>query len=342
MLERALSVFRSDGVSNPPLALDYCAVARVCAGEFTAAEAMGDEARAISVAISNPDVSISRPSRPILAGWRGRQADALRLIEASDSDAARRGEGIMIGASRYATAVLYNGLGHYKHALDAAQQAVEHPCEVATSRWALPEQIEAATRTGKAETAARALEQLSESTRASGTDWALGIEARSRALISEGETAESLYREAIGAAPPHPRRRGARPLPSSVRRMAAPRGPAPRRPRAAAQRARAVQGVRHGGVGRTRASRAPADRRARPQRTPPTRDDLTPQEAQICRLASDGATNQQIAAQLFLSPSTIDYHLRKAFRKLGVNSRRQLKQQVIQPTEHVEPAAREP
>ncbi|HUE27010.1 MAG TPA: AAA family ATPase [Solirubrobacteraceae bacterium] len=323
-----------------PLALDYCAVSRVCAGEFTAADAMGDEARAISVAISNPDVSIGRPSRPFLAGWRGRQAEALQLIEASDRDAARRGEGIMIGAGRYATAVLYNGLGHYEHALDAAQAAVECPWEVATSRWALPEQIEAATRSGKAETAARALVQLSESTRASGTDWALGIEARSRALMSEGEIAESLYREAIE------RLRRTRVL-VELARCHLLYGEWLRRE---GRRLDAREQLRSAHELSTEfgmeafAERAGVELRATGEhprkRTVGTRDDLTPQEAQIARLAAGGATNQEIAAQLFISRSTVDYHLRKAFRKLGVKSRHQLKQHLLHPGAHAEPATR--
>jgi tetratricopeptide (TPR) repeat protein len=165
-------------------------------GEFASARALGEEAREVSVAIGNPDVSISSS---FLAGWRGREMEALRLIEASDRDAADRGEGRRIGAGRYATAVLYKGLGRYEDALAAAQEALEYPRELATSRWALPEQIEAAGRGRTPESAACALAQLSETTRAGGTAWALGIEARSRALLTEGEPAEPLYRQAIEA-----------------------------------------------------------------------------------------------------------------------------------------------
>ena len=236
MLKRALSAVRGDGLSNEdalrwlwlacitalqlwddeswrvlsdryvqlardagaltvlPLALNYCTGSRVAAGEFAAAEAFGEEARGVSLAIANPDVSISSLN---LAGWRGRQTEALELIGASDRDAVARGEGRRIGAGRYAAAVLYNGLGRYQLALTAAKRALQYPLELATSRWALPEQIEAAVRSGQPEPAAVALRQLSESTRASGTDWAVGIEARARALLSEGEVAEGLYREAI-------------------------------------------------------------------------------------------------------------------------------------------------
>jgi DNA-binding CsgD family transcriptional regulator len=320
-----------------PHALDYRASCRLWAGEFASAEALGDEARAVSVAISNPDVSISWPSRPALAGWRGRQAEALRLIEASDREAAGRGEGIMIGLGRYATAVLYNGLGRYELALAAAQQAVDYPWEMATANWALAEQIEAATRSGKPEPAARALARLSETARASGTDWALGIEARSRALMSEGETADSLYREALDRL----RRTRVR---VELARCHLLYGEWLRRER---RRQDAREQLRHahelsGEIGmeafaeRARVELEATGERAR-KRSVETRDDLTPQEAQICRLAADGATNQEIAAQLFISPSTVDYHLRKAFRKLGVKSRHQLQPQLLQPGSRPEP-----
>src|SRR6478672_7904691 len=149
--------------------------------------------------------------------------------------------------------------------------------------------MEAAIRSGKPEPAARALAQLSETTRTGGTDWALGIEARCRALLTQGEAAEPFYREAI-------ERRARVELEAT--------GEHPRK------------------------------------RTVETRDDLTPQEAQISRLAADGATNQEIAAQLFISPSTVDYHLRKAFRKLGVKSRHQLTEHLLQPGAHADTAAR--
>ncbi|HEY2437310.1 MAG TPA: AAA family ATPase, partial [Solirubrobacteraceae bacterium] len=121
-----------------PLALNFCAVHRVYTGEFASAEALGDEAREVTVAISNPDVSVSRL---YLAGWRGRQGEALRLIQASDRDAASRGEGRRIHAARYSAAVLYNGLGRYELALAAAQGALEYPRSLASLGWTLSEQV---------------------------------------------------------------------------------------------------------------------------------------------------------------------------------------------------------
>jgi DNA-binding CsgD family transcriptional regulator len=295
-------------------------------GEFASAQALGDEARAISVAISNPDVSISSL---FLAGWRGREAEASGLIEASDRDAASRGEGRRIGAARCAAAVLYNGLGRYELALDAATQVTESQEDPAFLNFGLVELIEAAARSKQVELAADALGRLSHTTTASGTGWAQGVEARSRALLSEGETAERLYRDAIDRL----RLTRLRPelarghllygewLRRENRRLDA---------RDQLQRAHDLfsQVGMEAFAERARVELAATGERAR-KRTVETRDDLTPQEAHICRLAAEGATNQEIAAQLFISPSTVDYHLRKAFRKLGVRSRRELEQHVL-------------
>jgi DNA-binding CsgD family transcriptional regulator len=363
MLKRALSAFRGDDLSNDealrwlwlacvtaihlwdeeswrvlsdryvqlardagaltvlPLALNYRAGCHVIAGEFPSAEALAEEAREVSVAIGNPDVAISNL---FLAGWRGREVEALRLIEASDRDAAGRGEGRRIGAGRYATAVLYNGLGRYDQALAVAQEALEYPRELATSRWALSEQIEAATRSEKPEFAARALAQLSETTRVGGTDWALGIEARSRALLTGDEAAEPLYREAI-------ERLERTRVRVELARAHLLYGEWLRRER---RRLDARQQLRtahklftefgmEAFAERARVELEATGERAR-KRTEQTRDELTPQEAQICRLVTQGHTNREIAAQLFISPNTVEYHLRKVFRKLGVKSRTQL------------------
>ena len=267
------------------------------------------------------------------------RSEALELIEASDRDAASRGEGRRIGAGHYATAVLYNGLGRYQLALDAARQALEYPLELATSRWALGEQVEAAARSGQPEPAALALRQLAESTRASGTDWAVGIEARSRALLSEGEVADGLYREAI-------ERLERTRVRVELARAHLLYGEWLRRERrrldAREQLRTAHELFTEFGMEafaeRARVELEATGEHAR-KRTVETRDELTPQEAQISRLAAEGATNQEIAAQLFISPSTVDYHLRKAFRKLGVKSRHQLKQHLLQLDAEAEPVA---
>jgi DNA-binding CsgD family transcriptional regulator/tetratricopeptide (TPR) repeat protein len=320
-----------------PLALNHCAGCLVFTGDFSSAEALGEEAREVSVAIGNPDVTISSL---FLAGWRGREAEALRLIKASDRDATSRGEGRRIGIGRYATAVLYNGLGRYERALAAAKEALEYPRNLAASRWALSEQIEAATRSGEPELACDALSRLSQATGASGTDWALGIEARCRALQTEGEAAEPLYREAI-------ERLERTRVRVELARAHLLYGEWLRRERRrldAREELRTAHTLSTGFSMEAFAERARVELEATGEharkRTVETRDELTPQEAQIARLAGDGATNQEIAAQLFISPNTVNYHLRKAFRKLGVKSRHQLKQHLLQPDAAAEPGAR--
>jgi DNA-binding CsgD family transcriptional regulator len=300
-----------------PLALTFDAAIHVLAGEFAAAEALGAEAREVSAAIASPDVSISAL---FLTAWQGRLAQASALVESSDLDAVARGEGRRIGVGRYATAVLCNGLGRYEPALAAAAQATAYPGETTVSRWALYELIEAATRVGKPEHAARALRQLSEITGASGTEWALGIEARSRALLSEND-AEGLYREAI----------------ERLRRT---------RIRAELARAHLLYGEWLRREGRRLDARVQlrtahemlaamgaegfAERAARElaatgetarKRTVSAIDELTAQEARIAIMARDGASNQEIATQLFVSRKTVEYHLHKVFAKLRISTR---------------------
>ena len=311
-----------------PLALNLRAGIHIFAGQFAAAETLSEEAHAVSDAIANPDVP---HARVFLAAWRGQEAETLRLTEAGDRDATTRGEGRTIGVDRYATAVLYNGLGRYDDALAAARKATEYPEDLAFFMWGLVELIEAAARSGKPELAVDGLRRLSEKTRISRTDWALGVEAQSRALVSEDSVVENFFREAIER------------LERTRVRVALARthllyGEWLRRER---RRLDAREQLRHAHEMFTEFGMQAFAERARVEleatgeharkRTVETRDELTPQEAQISRLAAEGATNQEIAAQLFISPSTVDYHLRKAFRKLGVKSRHQLEQRDLQP-----------
>jgi DNA-binding CsgD family transcriptional regulator len=320
-----------------PLALNLQAGIHLSAGQFAAAEAMGEEALAVSDAIANPSVPYLRLN---LAAHRGQQGEISRLTAASDRDANARGEGRTIAVGMYATAVLYNGLARYEDALVAARQATEYPEDLAFFSWGLLELIEAGARCGKAELAADAFGRLSETTTPSGSDWSLGVEARSRALVTEGDAAEPLYRQAI-------ERLERTRLRVDLARTHLLYGEWLRRER---RRLDARDQLRHAYELFTEfgmeafAERAQAELGATGEharkRTAETRDDLTPQEAQISGLAAEGATNQEIAAQLFISPSTVDYHLRKAFRKLGVKSRHQLKQH-LQSRPQAGPAARE-
>jgi DNA-binding CsgD family transcriptional regulator len=320
-----------------PMALNLRAGIHLFAGHFAVAETLSEEARAVSDAIANPVVP---HARLFLAAWRGQLAETSRLTAVGERDATARGEGRTIGVGKYATAVLYNGLARYGDALTAARQAAEYPQDLAFFTWGLVELIEAAARCGEADLAADGVRRLSELTCTSGTDWALGIEARSRALLSEGEAAETLYRQAI-------ERLERTRVRVELARAHLLYGEWLRRER---RRLDAREQLRHAHKLFTEFGMEAFAERARVEleatgeharkRTVETRDDLTPQEAQISRLAADGATNQEIAAQLFISRSTVDYHLRKAFRKLGVKSRHQLKQHLLQPRAPADTTAR--
>jgi DNA-binding CsgD family transcriptional regulator len=304
-----------------PIALHYRAGVHVHAGEFAAAAALIDEADRISEATGTARFTYTSM---VLAGWRGDHDEALRLIRASVQDATARGEGRVIALAEYATAVLHNGSGRYEDALAAAQRGCAHD-DLGLCGWCLVELIEAAARSGKPDVAAAALRRLEARTRATGTDWALGVEAGSRALLYEGMMAEALYREAVERltctriavhlARVHLlygewlRREGRRMEAREHLRLAYETfGPA---------------GAEAFG-GRTRRELL-ATGETVPRRTAETRDHLTAQEAQIARLAADGHTNPEIGAQLFISPRTVEYHLHKVFAKLDIGSRRELR-----------------
>jgi DNA-binding CsgD family transcriptional regulator len=298
------------------------------AGELGVVASLGAEVEAVTEATAS---QLAPYAALLLAAWQGREAEASDVIEATIDEVVPRGEALALTTARWATAVLYNGLGRYQDALAAAKQASERAADLGPSNWSMAELVEAAVRSGDAEAAVGALERLTQTTQPSGTDWGVGIEARSRALVSDGEAAERFYRQAIEALDrAHVRVELARAhllygewLRRERRRLEA------RDELRTAHEMFTQMGV-EAFAERARVELEATGEHAR-KRTVGTRDDLTPQEAQISRLAADGATNQEIAAQLFISPSTVDYHLRKAFRKLGVKSRHQLKQHVLQP-----------
>jgi DNA-binding CsgD family transcriptional regulator len=297
------------------------------AGELREASWLIDEATSVTAATDSRIVPYGALA---LAAFRGREPDAARLIEASTKDFVARGEGMGLTLAQWATAALCNGLARYEDALAAAEQAAQDPRELWFSTWTLVELIEAAARSGNTKPAAGALELLTDSTRASGTGWALGIERRSRALLARDEEAETLYREAIERLEPTRLR-------VDLARSHLLYGEWLRRERRRLD-ARAQLRSAHrlftefgmeGYAERARIELRATGERAR-KRSVETRDDLTPQEAQVSRLAAQGATNQEIAARLFISPSTVDYHLRKVFRKLDVRSRTQLAHRLLQ------------
>lgn len=308
-------------LASLPIALTYRAGAHVLAGEFDAASALIEEANDIMAMTGNAPY---RYGSLVVEGWRGRTAETLDVIAAGLDEAARRGEGRAVTLAAYATAVLNNGLGNHQTALEAAQRACEHD-DLDLCGWALIELVEAGSRTGQHDIAADAMRRLDERTRASATDWGLGVAARSRALLSDAGEAEAHYREAI------------------VRLT---------RTRIATDRARSHlvygewlrrSGRRLDARGQLRAgydmfssmgAEAFAERARREllatgetvrKRVEETRDVLTAQETQIARLAADGRTNPEIASHLFLSRRTVEWHLHNVFGKLGISSRRELR-----------------
>ena len=320
-----------------PLALTTRSGMQLFAGECAVAASLAEEVAAVNEATGS---SFAPYAAVALVAFQGREAEASQLIEAT-KEVVRRGDGQGLTLVYWATAVLHNGLGQYQDALAAAEQAAEDDRELWFSRWGLVELIEAAARSGNVELAADAVGRLSHITAVGGTDWALGVEARSRALLSHREAAEAFYRQAIEAL----ERTRVR---FELARAHLLYGEWLRRERrrldAREQLRTAHELFTEFGMEafaeRARVELEATGENAR-KRTAETRDDLSPQEAQISRLAAEGATNREIAAQLFISPRTVDYHLRKVFRKLGVQSRRQLKWHVLQPHASAELASRE-
>jgi DNA-binding CsgD family transcriptional regulator len=314
---RQVQVARDAGaLVHLQFALSFLARSHMLAGDLTAATLMIDEARLIAGATGNPAL-VNAPM--ILAAWRGHEAQASDLIEATSEEAAAR----RWTSNNYARSVLYNGLGRHDAARDAAWEAMQ-PDPIGYGAYLVPELAEAASRTGDRALLESALEWLSARTGVISSEWATGIEARVRALLSEGEVAESLYRESVAhLSGPRVRLELARThllygewLRRERRRLDA------RNHLRTALEAFTSMGT-EAFARRAERELLATGERAR-KRTVDTLDQLTPQETQIARLAAKGNTNREIAAQLFISPSTVEYHLRKVFRKLDVKSRTQL------------------
>jgi DNA-binding CsgD family transcriptional regulator len=327
MLARQVRLAREAGALDQlPIMLAALGTAVAWSGDFAGAAALDAEADAVC------EVTGARAApftAMMLAALRGREAEAAPLIEGTVTAATAGGQGIAVAYAHWAAAILANGFGRYADALVAARQASEDTSTLYISMWALPELIEAAARTGDTGLAGGAQTRLTEFTQAGGTDFGLGVEARCRALLSAGETAEHLYREAIerlGRTQLRPelarahllygewlcrenRRDGAREELRTAHDMLTAMGA-----EAFAERAR-HELLATGEVVR--------------QRTAEPGSTLTEQEAHIARLAADGQTNPEIAAQLFLSARTVEWHLRKIFTKLGIASRRGLREALL-------------
>jgi len=333
--EHALSLSRSSvqiaretgTLSELALALSAHTPILVFCGDLSSADATVSETESVQEATG---IRSAPYGALILSAWQGREGDTTNLIEATEREANARGEGIGLAISAYARAVLCNGLGRYEEALAAAVAASEHR-EVVAENWGLSELIEPATRTGRTDLAAEAMSRLARKVHATGTDWALGIEARSRALLSEDAGAEGSFQQAIDRLS----RTGVRAelarthllFGEWLRRMN-------RRVDARAELRIAHDSFASMGMGAF-AERAERELSATGdtvrKRTVETRDDLTAQEREIAALARDGLSNPEIGARLFLSRRTVEWHLRHVFAKLGIQSRRELSSALANP-----------
>jgi DNA-binding CsgD family transcriptional regulator len=321
-----LEMIRDTGrLADLAIALGHRGQMHVFAGELTLA---ASRLEAIEEATELTASPLAQYHGVSLAAMHGREAEAKRTFDSARADAAERGEGAGLAFTDWAESILYNGLGRYADALAAARRVVGHT-DLVCSNWAMPELIEAAARVGAFGLAAETDQLLTERASASGTDWALGIAARSHALLADDARAADLHVEAID-------RLGRTSMAVDLARAHLLYGEWLRRHRqlrdARNELRSAYEMFTVFGV-QAFAERTRAELRAGGERiqtgTVETLDQLTPQELQVARKAAEGKTNREIAALLFISPSTVEYHLHKAFRKLDVKSRRQLAQRKL-------------
>ena len=324
ILTQHLHLVRTAGaLDRLPVDLRSASLLAAWSGDFGAAASLIAESEAVCEATG---ARIAPYAALLLAGLRGRPAEVVPLVDLAISAAGGKGQVVIL--AQWVTAILYNGLGRYEEAREAAGQAAGDPSGFQVSRWALLELIEAAARSGDMPAARDALQRLAETTQAGGTDLALGIEARSRALVTGDATADGWYREAVdrlGRTQLRPELARAHLLYGEWLRRQGHRSQAREQLRAAhtlmdemgmqafAERARReLQAT--GETVRKRTTRAAAR----------ASQELTAQEAQVARLARDGLSNPEIGARLFISSHTVQYHLSKVFTKLGITSRSQL------------------
>jgi DNA-binding CsgD family transcriptional regulator len=315
-----------------PLTLSTRAGVHLFAGELDTAASLVEQVQSVADVIDSRTVPYAAVT---VAAFCGNEAEALRLITATQQDFIARGEGMGVSLTQWASAVLFNGLARYDRAFESAAQALEDPNELWFSPWADVELIEAACRTGNEVAARPALIRLAKGTSASGTEWGRSIEARCRALLSTGRAAEALYREAI-------ERITNTPLQWDLARARLVYGEWLRREsrtKDAREQLRGAETLFNDFGAHAFARRAQVERRATGEhtrdRSPASRFNLTPQEAEISRLVAQGSTNREIASKLFISVSTVEYHLHKVFGKFGVRSRAQLAQQMLRTSSEV-------
>jgi DNA-binding CsgD family transcriptional regulator len=318
---RYVDIVRGSGaLSELPFCLNLRSVALIFAGELSTASELVDEATAI---IDATGIVLAPYSALALAAWQGREEQTRVTAATCIADVTRRGEGIGLTVAHWALALLYNGLARYEDARAAAEVSSAFPAELSSSYWGLVELIEAAVRCGSVDQAKGALERLSAATQSVQGDWALGVEARSRALVTDSEDA---YREAIDRLS-RTRMRAelsrAHLLYGEWLRRQQRRAPAREHLRIAADMMTDM-GIDALGDRALRELRATGEKVVKRRFEPP--GELTPQEVQVSRYARDGLSNPEIGVRLFLSPRTVEWHLGNVFAKLGIASRLDLQQ----------------
>ena len=317
----SVEIARATGtLSELALALSARAPILVFCGDLAGAAATVSETASVEEATG---IRSAPYGALMVSAWRGRPRETAELIETTEREAGARGEGIGLAISAYARAVLSNGLGQYEDALAAAVSASEHR-EVVAENWGLTELVEPATRCARPDLAIDALNRLAAKAQATRTAWARGIEARARALLAEGADADRWFRTAIDHL-------GRTHIRAELARTHLLYGEWLRREGRRLD-ARAELNVAHElfmsmgmvAFSQRAAGELVATGEKRRRRIPETRDNLTPQERQVAELARDGLSNTDIGARLFLSPRTVEWHLRHVYSKLTIRSRREL------------------
>jgi DNA-binding CsgD family transcriptional regulator len=304
-----------------PIALNTRLQLHVLAGEFALAAALVDEFATVNEILGN---HLLPYGALLLAAGRGRDDLVTSLRQSIRVEATSRGDGMGLTIIDYAGAVLNNGLGQYQQAFTAAEQGAGHPAELGFSLWSTVELVEAAVRSGRPAQAAAALQTLASTTTPSGTDWGLGLEARARALVSDGEAAERNYIEAIerlGRTRIHLEHARARLLYGEWLRREGRRRDARIQLRSSYEQLTQMGAAAFAERARRELVATGETLRAT---SVAVRQELTAQEAQIARLVAEGRTNPEVGAELFISPRTVEWHLHRVFAKLGIGSRRDL------------------
>jgi DNA-binding CsgD family transcriptional regulator len=332
LAQRRVDLARGSGAFVAlPNALSQLGAYEVLVGRFDAAEACFEEGDEITAATGYPGILGKTGVGPlILAAWRGEDARTRALAEVCSRDGTARGFGTFVGFAQSALSVLELGLGRYHEAMIAVQDASLDQILVTRT---LPDLVEASVRCGEEQLATQAAGELAESTTASGTDWALGVLARSQALLAAGREAERLYREAID----HLQRSRARTQLARARLVYGEWLRRERRRRDAREELRAASQLFESMGALAFADRAQSELAATGERvhrrTAENLELLTPQERRIATLVSEGAPNAEVAAQLFISSRTVEYHLAKIFRKLRISSRSELARSLFEARE---------